>query len=223
MQPVDIYATTSARLLELAASLEPDQLGAPLAATPPWVVLDGYRHLTGVCVDFLDGRLEGAGTPEWTAAQLVTRAGRGIDEVCAEWAARAPELETRIASAGEALAFLVFDIWTHEQDIRAAVGLSGVRDDAIVPALASLALTTFNPRYSGGGAPPITVVIDGESHSLGEGPPAATLETTAYELLRIIFGRRSEGQLEAAGWSGDCAKPIDAIHLFDPPPQDITD
>jgi uncharacterized protein (TIGR03083 family) len=223
MEPVDIYSSARARLLELATSLEPDQRAAPLAATPPWVVLDGYRHLTGVCVDFLDGRLEGAGTPEWTAAQLAVRAGRTIGEVGEEWANRAPELEARIASAGAALSFLAFDVWTHEQDIRAAVGLNGVRDEPTVNALAALALTTFNPRYSGGGAPAITVLVEGQTHTLGEGSPVATLETSAYELLRIVFGRRSDAQIAAAGWSGDCAKAIAAIHLFDPPPIDVVD
>ena len=171
----------------------------------------------------LDGRLEGAGTPEWTAAQLAFRAMRSIDEVCTEWASRAPELEARLAAAGDALAFLAFDVWTHEQDIRAAVGRSGVRDNDLVPALASLALSTFGPRYSGGGAPAIKVILDGQPHALGEGEPAATLDTTAYEVLRIIFGRRSEAQINAAGWAGDCAKPIEAIHLFDPPKHDIVD
>ncbi|MEY2421906.1 MAG: hypothetical protein QOI95_1973 [Acidimicrobiaceae bacterium] len=223
MEPAEIYAACRARLLGIAPSLSGEQLDAPLAATPPWTVLDGYRHLAGVCADFLDGRLEGAGTPDWTAAQLAARATGTIDDVCEEWASRGPELDARLEAGGEALAFLVFDVWTHEQDIRAAVGRAGVRDDEHVPALASLALTTFGPRYAGGGAPTISVIVDGEPRSLGEGEPAATLDTTAYELLRIIFGRRSEAQINGAGWSGDCAKPIRAIHLFDPPQQDITD
>jgi uncharacterized protein (TIGR03083 family) len=132
-------------------------------------------------------------------------------------------VDARLAAAGEALAFLVFDVWTHEQDIRAAVGHAGVRHDVHVPALASLALATFGPRYSGGGAPAISVLLDGQPHPLGQGEPAATLDTTPYELLRIIFGRRSDAQIAAAGWSGDCATPIKAIHLFDPPKQDIVD
>jgi uncharacterized protein (TIGR03083 family) len=222
MELVDIYRTTRTRLLDVAATLSPEQLAAPLPATPPWVVIDGYRHLAGVCGDFLDGRLEGAGTPEWTAAQLEARAARSIDEVCSEWAGRGPELDTRIAAAGDALAFLAFDAWTHEQDIRAAVGLGGARDE-LVPALAAVALTTFGPRYAGGGAPCITVVVDGEPHELGRGDPAATLDTSAYELLRIIFGRRSEDQIRNAGWSGDREQPIAAIHLFDPPKQAIAD
>jgi uncharacterized protein (TIGR03083 family) len=223
MEPVAIYAACRSRLIELAPSLSAQQLDAPLAATPPWTVLDGYRHVTGVCVDFLDGHLEGAGTPDWTAAQLAARATRSIDEVCDEWVSRAPDLDQRLASAGEALAFLAFDVWTHEQDIRAAVGQTGVRDDDHVPALAAIALRTFGPRYSGGGAPPIAVILDGETHALGEGEPNATLDTTPYELLRIIFGRRSDTQIKEAGWSGDCEKPIAAIHLFDPPRHDIVD
>jgi uncharacterized protein (TIGR03083 family) len=223
VKPAEIYAASRARLLEISPSLSPEQLDAPLAATPPWTVLDGYRHLAGVCADFLDGRLEGAGTPAWTAAQLAARDSLSIEEVCSEWASRGPALDARLEAAGEALAFLVFDIWTHEQDIRAAVGQAGLRDDDHVPALASLALTTFGPRYAGGGAPAISVIVDGEPRTLGEGEPAATLDTTPYELLRIIFGRRSDAQIAAAGWSGDCAKPIGAIHLFDPPKQDIAD
>jgi uncharacterized protein (TIGR03083 family) len=222
MELVDIYRTARTRLLDLAATLSPEQLAAPLPATPPWVVIDGYRHLAGVCADFLDGRLEGAGTPEWTAAQLEARAGMPIDEVCSEWASRGPELEVRIEAAGDALSFLAFDVWTHEQDIRAAVGVGGARDE-LVPVLASAALTTFGPRYAGGGAPSISVVVDGEPHSLGNGEPAATLDTSAYELLRIIFGRRSDAQIRNAGWTGDCDKPIAAIHLFDPPKHDIAD
>jgi uncharacterized protein (TIGR03083 family) len=153
---------------------------------------------------------------------LAARAQRSIDEVCAEWSARAPELEERMRAAGEALSFLAFDAWTHEQDIRAAVGVGGARDE-LAPALASVALRTFGPRYAGGGAPAVSVVVDGEPNALGEGAPAATLDTSAYELLRIIFGRRSDDQIKAAGWAGDCEKPIAAIHLFDPPKVDIAD
>ena len=69
MEMSDVYAACRNELIELAESISVTQAGAPLAATPPWTVLDGYRHLAGVCADFLDGRLDGAGSPEWTARQ----------------------------------------------------------------------------------------------------------------------------------------------------------
>jgi hypothetical protein len=67
------------------------------------------------------------------------------------------------------------------------------------------------------------VVLDGEPHRVGDGDAVATLETTSYEVLRIIFGRRSRAQVEAAGWKGDAAAVIDAFHMFEFPPGDITD
>jgi len=223
MGPDAIYAVCRGRLLALAPSLTEDQIGSSLAATPPWTALDGYRHLAGVCADVLDGVMEGAGSPAWTAAQLAARAQRSLEEVCAEWGARGPECDDRMAAAGTAMAFVAFDVWTHEQDIRAAVGLPGIRDDAVVAALAPLVLTSFGPRYSATGGPPLRVILDGESSVLGDGEPRATLTTTGYELLRIVFGRRSEDQTRVAGWTGERDLVIPGIHLFDFPAVDILD
>jgi uncharacterized protein (TIGR03083 family) len=223
MEPAAIYSACRARLLGLGPVLSPDLVAAPLAATPPWTVLDGYRHLAGVCADVLDGTLDGAGSPPWTAAQLAARRDRSIEEVCDEWAARGPDLDARVAGAGAGMVFVAFDAWTHEQDIRAGTGHQGVRDDELVSSLAPLALATFGARYAGGGAPPLGVVLEGEPHTLGEGAPELVLRTTPYEVLRIIFGRRSRAQIEAADWSGDPAPVMDAIHLFDLPERDITD
>jgi hypothetical protein len=67
-------------------------------------------------------------------------------------------------------------------------------------------------------------VVDGEEHTVGEGEPAATLEASAYDLMRIVFGRRSEAQIAAAAWSGpDAARAQQAITLFPAQAQDLTD
>jgi uncharacterized protein (TIGR03083 family) len=223
MEPSEIYAGCRARLLGLGPWLAGPVVDAPLAATPPWKVLDGYRHLAGVCGNVLDGVLDGAGSPSWTAAQLAERAHRSLEAVCLEWRTRAPELDARVAAAGRGMAFVAFDAWTHEQDIRAAAGLSGVRDGEIVYSLAPIALASFGGRYRDAGAPPVRVVFDGEEHTLGHGDPEVVLRTSRYELLRIVFGRRSYTQVAAADWSGDRAPVIDAIHLFDLPERDIVD
>jgi uncharacterized protein (TIGR03083 family) len=221
--PADIYGRSRGRLLELAQRLDNNALRAPLAATPPWTVIDGYRHLAGVCSDVLDGAMDGAGTPAWTAAQLEVRADRSMADIAAEWGRRGPDIEARMRETGDRMSFMAFDAWTHEQDIRAAIGQVGLRDDEAVPALSELTLRTFASRYASSGAPAVTVTVDGERHTLGEGEPVATLQTTPYELLRIVFGRRSRAQVEAAGWEGDAAPVIDALHLFDFPTRDIVD
>jgi uncharacterized protein (TIGR03083 family) len=223
MEPSAIYSACRGRLLDLASSLSPETADASLAATPPWTVVDGYRHLAGVCSDVLDGNLEGGGSPPWTAAQLEARRGWSIDRVCAEWAGRGPDLDVRVAGAGGGMVFVCFDTWTHEQDIRAAAGLAGLRDDDAVPALAVLALTSFAPRYASSGAPSVSVDLDGASLTLGDGECDVYLRTSPYELMRIVFGRRSRRQIEAAGWTGDAGPVIDALHLFDLPERDIVD
>ena len=223
MEPADIYAASRVRLLELASSLPAASLDVPLHATPPWVLVDGYRHVAGVCADVLDGALEGAGTPEWTAAQLAARSTLTLDEVCSEWARRGPDLDERVAAAGRAMAFVAFDTWTHEQDIRAAAGVMGARDEVATP-LAAIALESFNGRYTSSGAPTVAVAMGEQPSQLGAGTPTLTLSTSPYEVLRMIFGRRSREQMAAAGWSGDGADAaIDALHLFPLPAVDIID
>ena len=229
MEPSDIYIASRSRLIELAATLTPEQLAAPLPATPPWVAADAIRHLTGVCTDVLDGEMEGAGSPQWTAAQIAKRCDHDVNTVCAEWAARAPELDARVEQAGRAMSFVAFDTWTHEQDVRAAAGVGGARDE-IATELASIALETFAPRYAKSGAAALQIDLGDEPVVLGDTDgdetPAVTLTTTPYELLRMIFGRRSRIQMEAANWTGSLAdrdSAIDALHLFDMPPIDIDD
>jgi len=58
---------------------------------------------------------------------------------------------------------------------------------------------------------------------VGEGDPVATLRSSDYEILRILFGRRSRAQAEAAGWESDAARSIEDLHLFDFPAIDIVD
>lgn len=123
------------------------------------------------------------------------------------------------------MSFLAFDAWTHAQDVRAAAGLQCIRSETPVAVLASAALDVFSRVYPGKGGPTLSVVVDeADGFILGEGEPVVTLRTTAYELMRIVFGRRSRAQVEQADWSGDgIPEAIDALHLFDFPPIDIVE
>jgi uncharacterized protein (TIGR03083 family) len=224
MDPVDVYRTSRRRLADLAPTLTAQQLEAPLLATPPWTVADGYRHLTGVCANVLDGTMDAAGSPTWTAAQIEARRDASLTDVCAEWEERAPALEALVESSGRAMSFTAFDAWTHEQDIRAAVGVGGARD-TVADGLASLALTTLAGRYAGTGAPTLEVDLGDHTATLGTAEPSVTLRTTPYELLRAIFGRRSRNQLEALDWSNseEAAAVIEALPIFPLPEIDIVD
>ena len=227
MDPAEIYSTSRARLLDLAHDLTPDQEAARLRPTPPWTVVDGYRHLTGVCCDVLDGNMPPGlpdGAAAWTAEQLASRADLTLDQVCEQWATRAPELDARVAAAGAAMGFVALDAWTHEQDIRDASGAGALHDDASLPGLIELTVGAMGRFYAGQGGPPLRLVLDGEEHRTGDGDPTATLVATPYELMRMVFGRRSEAQIAAADWSGDGAPAARAaITLFPAQPEDLVD
>ena len=58
---------------------------------------------------------------------------------------------------------------------------------------------------------------------LGEGEPDATLHVDDYELMRILFGRRSLRQIVSADWDGDVGPYVEHLHLFPLPPRDLVD
>jgi uncharacterized protein (TIGR03083 family) len=226
MGPAEIYVTCRTRLVELAPTLSADQQAAALAPTPPWTVVDGYRHLAGVCGDMLVGNRPQGGITDtaWTAKQLADRADQSLEQVCAEWAERAPELDGMVEAAGAAMGFVALDAWTHEQDIRAASGVGAVHDDAALPGLLDLTMGNMDRFYAPQGGPPLRLVLDGEERRWGDGEPTATLVATSYELMRMVFGRRSQAQVDGADWSGEGADAARAaIRLFPAQPQDLSD
>jgi uncharacterized protein (TIGR03083 family) len=224
MDNAESYATTRAALLELATTLGPDDATRPVPALPGWTVKDAYAHLAGVCADVLDGRLSGVGSPEWTAQQVDDRVDLLLAEVTDEWAARGPVLDDMIRSRpARETSLLAFDVWSHEQDIRAAVGLRGVRDDDRVTFLVEIACDRFDGRFRESGAPALLLLRPSGDRVLGEGPPGASLRVDDYELLRLFFGRRSIDQIGRAAWHGDPAPYVDHLHIFPLPVTDLDD
>jgi uncharacterized protein (TIGR03083 family) len=228
MDTAAVYSGSRQRLLELCFELTAEDAAAVVAPTPAWRVRDIYAHLAGVCADTLDGRMDGAGSPEWTAAQVESRRPAGIEGAAQEWEARAPELDALLRSADPgAMTFVAFDTWTHEQDVRAALGW-GRLDDGFVPELAESALDVFDGRFRAAGTPALLVVTERRERVLGDGEPDATLTMSSYEWLRMVFGRRSLHQIQAANWecevgAGGPDAFIGELHLFALPASDIDD
>jgi uncharacterized protein (TIGR03083 family) len=227
VESAEVYTAVAGRLLELALKLSEPQQNTVPAPTPEWTVADTYCHLAGATADFLDEHLDGMGTPAWTAAQVAARVGRSLLEVCAEWASRFPLLAARMATDPNMLPRLALDYWTHEQDIRAAVGLRPLRED---PAAALMADTLLNARrrgYTGAGGPAVRVVAsDGPVDVvLGVGEPEVMLSASAFELLRMVNSRRSLAQWLAADWTGGDTSlrmtAAQALATFPLPPADL--
>ena len=215
-----VYATTRAQLLDQASGLDARSAATLVPATPGWTVKDVYAHLAGVASDSLGGVLDGAGTPPWTARQVSSRADRSLGEVCDEWASLG--VEEWLAGVGSRGSFTAFDVWTHQQDIQGALGRRGVRDDR-VDSLVTLAVDVFDRRLREASAPPVRIHGGCVDRVLGGDRAAIELRSEDYDVLRLVFGRRSLRQIERFQWSGAWRSCIDHLHLFDLPGVDLSD
>jgi uncharacterized protein (TIGR03083 family) len=222
MDMVTSYSTTRVQLTELAATLDAAAAATPVAATPGWSVKDVYSHLCGLCRDVLAGNVTGGDA--WTATQVGDRADMTLLEVSAEWAEHGPELDAFIAGQDASRTmFIALDAWTHQQDVRSTVGVPRAVDDPRVAFLADLACDVFDRRLREAGTPALRIVHDGRPSALGEGGAAATLTVDDFELLRLLSGRRTEGEIRAQHWDGDPGPYVDHLHLFPCPVAPLPD
>jgi hypothetical protein len=161
--------------------------------------------LAGACDDLLEGRLDGVASDEWTAAQVVARADRSLDEILDEWAEVGPRVEQLFGDRG-VHPQLLFDEVTHEHDVRSALDRPGAREDDAVTIALSFVVRAFPQALGGAGAPALAFRFGGEEVVLadeGDGAPAqATLTATAFDLVRSCSGRRTLDQIAALDWGG---------------------
>ena len=131
--PVDpgaAYRDVRVGVIELLRTADDDALVMIAPATPEWRVRDVAGHLAGVCDDVAHGNMEGAPGPAWTGAQVDKRRDWDLEQLVTDWTEHAESLEPQMAAWGSAIGQMVFDAWTHEQDIRGALGAPGGRDSA---------------------------------------------------------------------------------------------
>ena len=159
-------------LAELIRSLDAAALGRPTRCEG-WTVSDVAAHVAGSMADVVAGRLEGAGSPEWTARQVDERRGRSAAELADEvagsakvtddllaafdddaWAGPAPAGVT--GTLGDGVLALWYDAYLHADDIRAAVGLASVRGPGLHASVVHVADTLTTNGWG-----PATLALDG--------------------------------------------------------------
>jgi uncharacterized protein (TIGR03083 family) len=200
-----LYREARLRLGGWVGDLDEGGARTPVGACPGWDVRAVLSHLAGVTADIQDGRLEGAGSDEWTAAQVDARRDRSPAAIVAEWNERAPALEEQLASWPPDLAGqLVSDVTTHELDVRGALGDSAARDTEGLRYTFERYAGRLGTRVGEAGLPTLALVTADETVVAGEGEAAATVRASRFELTRALAGRRSAAQIRAYGWDGDC-------------------
>ncbi len=203
------------RLLAVAAPLSETQAAIPVPACPDWTVKDVYSHQAGVADDVLAGRLDdGVATDPWTAAQVEARRGHSFSDVVAELDEKGHRFAEALAQFGDAAdPRVVMDQWTHEQDVRGALGTPGGTDLPVLGWMLERLTKGFGRGWAEAGRPPVRVVGTSGEWLLGEGEPGATLRASDAELARIMIGRRSRRQALAC-WEGDGEPFVDHLVAF---------
>jgi uncharacterized protein (TIGR03083 family) len=200
-----VYAAGRARVAELVTSLDPAQEKAPVPACPAWCVHDVLAHLTGVCADVLAGNIEGVATDPWTADQVERRRDVPLDEIVKEWSETAPQVEAMAEHfPGRAAEQWVYDLTTHEHDIRGALSQPGARDsDALAVGLEFVVTMGMASSIAARGLPPLRVNAGDREWVIGgddAGHPNE-LEAEPFELFRAMGGRRSASQIRSYRWN----------------------
>lgn len=216
------YRQSRERLTDLAGDLTAEDQQRTVPATPAWTVKDTYAHVVGAAADAVRGRVKGAGTDAWTAAQVEARAGHTLEQMLAEWDVVGPRFEEQVVTAPDALWLFVSGTWLHEQDIRAALGLRGLRDTEG----GRVALRLVDPvadRLLDAGLPALQIDAGDHHWMLGSGDPAASLRTDPYELARAVGGRRSHHQITGMDWQGDPSPYAPLLPSYGPTATDLVD
>lgn len=199
------YREGRARITSLLRTVDVGDSLRRVPACPEWTVKDVAAHLCGLNADILAGHMEGVTTEPWTQAQVDARSGATLGEVLDEWDEIGPRVEELLAG-GQLPAQMVFDLATHEHDLRHALGSPGARDADSTEIGLDWRLESWarNPP-STPDAPgrAMRVVIGERTVQCGDGEPGATLDLDPFEAFRTLGGRRSVAQICAYDWNVD--------------------
>ena len=197
------YKSLREQLTDLLAEREAAELEQLAPATPEWRVRDIVSHMAGVCDDVVNGNMAGAPSNAWTQAQVEKRLDWPFPRVVDDWTEHGTAVESFMNDIGGAMGQMVFDAWTHEQDVRGALGQPGGRDgDALDIAFdwfVDANVTAATPEQRG------TLVLVTEVGEARLGPHSAattTIRVSRYEFLRSVTGRRSLRQVQSLDFDG---------------------
>lgn len=181
---------------------------------PEWTLRDLVAHLVGVTAAAI-GKLSG-----WPVTHPSSSADMDIPELLAVWERLGAEADLLLAGAGARVGnILVMDAFTHELDIRYAIGAElPVEHPAFAGAFTVLA-NGFAAAVHDHGLPTLRLSTGSTQWTVGDGAPTATLRATRYDLYRSLAGRRSHHQITAMDWDRDSHRWLPAFTWgpFTPP------
>jgi uncharacterized protein (TIGR03083 family) len=210
----DRYVEARARVVSVVAGLSDAQAAVAVPGTPRWTVRELVSHLVGGPVDLLAGNLTDAGGESWTQAQVEARRDRSLSELLAEWDEVASDVDKAIRG-GHVPAPVSFDVITHEQDLRGALGAPHTPDPQAVRFVTDGFAARVERVAAKAGLPPLQISDPSTAWSRGQ-DGGVRAEASEFEWFRALPGRRSARQVCAFAWTGDPAPYLDLLSPFGP-------
>jgi uncharacterized protein (TIGR03083 family) len=224
----DRLATTHeaarARIGAMVLAAGPQGAAAPVPACPAWTVHQLLAHCTGTPASIVGGDLPTGDLQEWLDGIVAARADRPVEDLLAEWETAGPAIEATLRSGPGHLGTLVYDVLAHEHDLRAALGSAAPVDDDSVGVALELTVTHLRADLAAHGLPGVVLDAGHSRWVAGDEPAGLEISAPAYELFRLLGGRRSRAQLTAAVRHGDLDRFLPALtHGLAPTADDLRD
>ncbi len=214
---LQLYVESARRVQDLVTPLDSAALDMLTPACPDWSIHDVLAHLAGAATSFGTDSFAGVGTDPWTAEHVESRRDATVAELLAERWACIPKLEHVPADSGVWMP-VVHDALTHEADIRSAIGAPALPSDALAAAFPLMeAVLPMKLGQLG----TITLELDGQPRTFGDGEPALVVQAPLFEFWRGAFGRRSDRQMRSWVIAGDAAAFAKALPVFGPRSTDL--
>ncbi|HEX6354684.1 maleylpyruvate isomerase family mycothiol-dependent enzyme [Actinophytocola sp.] len=189
----------------------------PVPSCPEWTVRDLVSHLVGISA-FAIGRMSG-----WAEVER-SSAGLPVDGLLEEWAKMGERLEQLLEThGGRRGSIMVMDAFTHELDLRYALGAPLPVDHPAYDRAFEIVLNGFSAEVAAHNLPAVLISVDGQEWRAGVGEPVATLSGDRYDIYRSLAGRRTHEQITRLGWSRDSHRWLPAFTWgpFTPPTQPV--
>jgi uncharacterized protein (TIGR03083 family) len=210
----DRYASARSRVVTMVGPLTNEEASTPVPGTPRWDVRELVSHLAGGATDMVTGNVEGAGGDRWTAAQVEARRDRSMAELLDEWDGVAGRLESGLR-AGSLPVPMAFDVITHEQDLRGALGAEPIPDPEAYRFVIDGFCARLDRVVPRAGLAALQLIDTGGTWCRGT-PGGVQARAPEFEWFRALTGRRSGSQVARFEWSDDALPYLDLLSPFGP-------
>lgn len=176
------YGELRHRVIAMLRVLPRDMVEKNVPHCPDWTVRETVCHMVGVPEDVLAGNMEGVTTESWTQAQVDRHQNDSLGALLSVWESIGDTIDGLIPHFPEPInSQFVFDSYSHEQDIRHAIGAPGARDALSVHVSANWVRNFLaNHRH------PHAVDI-------------LSADVSEFDFVRSMSGRRSLNQIRMCG------------------------